>query len=137
MGTAVVISGSNYTVPAVGEKTWGQNVSDVLIALAAAVPGNSGFLSYVSVTSSPISGVSGKTYLVDTTSARTIVLPAPAANAYLLIKDISGQAEDNNITIDPDGANIDGSGANKTLNINNVLCWLISDGTQWYTLIEI
>jgi hypothetical protein len=138
MGTPVVVSGSNFTVSAVGEKNWGQNTSDLLIALAAAVPGNSGFLVFESVTSSPISASSGKTYLVNTTAARTINLPAPAANAYMLIKDVSGQAETNNITLHPTtGVAIDGVTGDKIVSINNAFVWLISDGVGWYVLLEI
>lgn len=138
MSNTVVVTGSNFTVPDPHEKNWGQNVTDLLIALANAVPGNQGFLAVVAVASSPTTGVSGKTYLVNTSSARTINLPAPAINAYIIVKDISGLAESNNITLHRNASeNIDGVAADKTLSINNELCFIVSDGTDWFILLEI
>lgn len=138
MSNTVVVSGSNYTVPDPHEKTWGQNVTDLLIALAAAVPSNSSTFIYVSVTSTPITVISGRTYLVDTSVARTLNLPAPAANAFFFVKDISGTAETNNITIHPTaGVSIDGSTSDKVIAMNNVFMLFISDGTSWYILLQI
>lgn len=138
MSNTVVVTGANYTVPDPHEKSWGQNVTDLLIALAAAVPGNQGFLSVVSVASSPYTAVSGKTLLVDTSSARQINLPAPAVDAYLMIKDISGTAETNNITLHRNGSeNIDGAASDATISINNSFVFIVSDGTDWYILLEI
>lgn len=132
--TTVVVNGSNYSVPGVGDKNWGQNVTDLLIALAVATPGNSGYINYVSVTSSPITVVSGRTYLVNTTSARTLNLPAPAANAFLHVKDITGSAGSNNITIARNGSEtIDGVAGNKTLALNYGSWFIMSDGTNWWT----
>jgi hypothetical protein len=134
MATTVVINGLNYYVPAVGETNFGQNVTDTLVALAAASSG-SGFFTRVTVTSSPITVVSGRTYLVDTSSARTLNLPAPANNAYLVVKDITGQAGTNNITVARNGSEkIDGASSNKTLNINYGFWMFVSDGTDWFLL---
>lgn len=138
MSNTVVVTGSNYTVPDPHEKSWGQNVTDLLIALAAAVPGNQGFLSVVSVASTPYAAVSGKTLLVSTSVARTINLPAPAISAYLIVKDVSGLCETNNITLHRNGSElIDGVAADKVMTINNEMLFLASDGTNWYVLLEI
>lgn len=138
MSNTVVVDGSNFTVPDPREKNWGQNVTDLLIALAAAVPGNQGFLSVVGVASSPYTGVSGKTYLVNTSAARQINLPAPAISAYLIVKDVSGLAETNNITLHRNGSEmIDGVTADKTVRLNNAIVFIVSDGTDWYVLLEI
>ena len=135
MSTTVVINGLNYYIPAVGENNWGQNVTDALVALTVAAAGAGGFLNRVAVSSSPITVVSGRTYLVDTSAARTLNLPAPATNAYLLVKDVTGQAQTNNITIARNGSeSIDGVAANKTLNINYGFWMFVCDGTDWYLL---
>lgn len=134
MATTVVVNGSNYSVSAVGEKNWGQNTSDLLIALAVATPGNSGYINYVSVASSPISVVSGRTYLVNTAATRQLNLPAAAANAFFHVKDVSGLAGTNNITIHRVGTEqIDGVAADKTLALDNGAWMLLSDGTNWFT----
>ena len=134
MSTTVVINGLNYYIPAVGENNWGQNVSDALIALAAATSGG-GFFVVVAVSSTPITVVSGRTYLVDTSTAKTLNLPAPATGVYLLVRDATGQAGTNNITIHRNGSeSIDGVAADKTLAANYGSWWFVSDGTNWYSL---
>lgn len=137
MSTTVVINGLNYYIPAVGENNWGQNVSDALIALATATAGSAGFLNQVSVSSSPITVVSGRTYLVDTSSARTLNLPAPANNAYLQVKDVTGSSPTNNITIHRFGSEeINGVAADKVLSTSKGMWTFISDGTNWFMLDE-
>lgn len=143
MAQTVVLNGVNYPIPELGESpptvNWGPTLTAYLVALATAY-GNTapGFLDVQTVTSTPLTGVSGKTYLVNTTVARTINLPAPAISAYVLIKDVNGQAETNNITVHPtSGVQIDGSTSDKVLSINYELCILVSDGTNWFVLLEI
>lgn len=136
MSTAVVVGGLTYNVPAVGESNWGQNVSDLLIAVAANISG-SAFFTVVAVSSSPITVVSGRTYLVDTGAGRQLNLPTPAANAYLIVRDTTGQASSNNITIHrAAGEKIDGVAADKTLSTDNGQWWIVSDGTDWFTLLN-
>ncbi len=135
MSTTVVINGLNYYIPAVGENNWGQNVSDALIALATAAAGSAGFLNRVSVSSSPTTVVSGRTYLVDTSGARTLNLPAPANNAYLLVKDVTGSSATNNITIHPfAGEEINGVASDKVLSTSKGFWMFVSDGTNWFML---
>lgn len=143
MAQTVTLNGVNYRIPELGEspptENWGPQVTSYLVALANAY-GNTapGFLNVQTITSTPVTAVSGKTYLVDTTVARTINLPAPAINAYIIIKDVSALAETNNITVHPTtGVTIDGVTGDKTISINNVYCVLVSDGTNWYVLLEI
>jgi len=143
MAQTVVLNGTNYQIPDVGDSPpdvdWGSQLTAYLVALATAY-GNTapGFLNVQAVSSSPVTVVSGKTLLVTTSGARTINLPAPAINAYVIIKDVSGLAETNNITVHPTtGVQIDGVAADKVLSINNVLCILVSDGTNWFVLLEI
>ena len=143
MAQTVVLNGVNYRIPELGEspptENWGPQLTSYLVALATAY-GNTapGFLNVQTITSTPVTAVSGKSYLVNTTVPRTINLPAPAINAYVIIKDISGLAETNNITVHPTtGVQIDGSTSDKVLTINNELCILVSDGTNWFVLLEI
>lgn len=135
MSQTVVINGSNYIVNEPGERTWGQNLTNVLVALAAAIPGNSGYVNIVSVTSTPISVQSGRTYLVNTSTAKTLNLPAPALNAFFHVKDVSGTAATNNITIHRFGSEqIDGASADKLLSLNNGSWFFFCDGTNWYAM---
>lgn len=71
--------------------------------------------------------------LVNTTSARTINLPLATTALLFAIKDVSGQAWTNNISVVPSGANtIDGVGATRLLNDNFGWTFFISDGvTNW------
>lgn len=136
MSRAVTIGGLQYNIPDVGESNWGQNVSDALVAIAANISG-AAFFTVVDVTSSPITVVSGRTYLVDTSAARQLNLPAPTIGAYLLVRDKTGSAQTYNITLHRNGGEkIDGATADKTLAVNNGQWWLFSDGTDWYTLIN-
>ena len=75
--------------------------------------------------------------LVDTSSAgQTITLPASPLNGLSYkIKDKSGNASVNNVTIDGNGSNIDGA-ANASINTNFGAFELVysSDDTAWFTL---
>lgn len=141
MPTPVVVSGTTYNVPLYNETGWAQgagNLSQLLIALAA-VGASSAFMQITSVSTTPITGATGHTYLVDTsTLAITINLPAPVINVWLMVKDITGLAETNNITLHRNGSElIDGVAADKVLSIPSELCIITSDGTNWFVLLEI
>ncbi len=141
MPTNVSVNGSIFPVPLYGETGWAQgsgNLSQLLIALAAASAGSS-FMTATAVTTTPQTGVSAHTYLVDTsTLAITINLPVPAANTWLMIKDVIGNCGTNNITLHRNGSEmIDGVAADKVLTIPSELCMIMSNGTNWYVLLEI
>jgi hypothetical protein len=72
--------------------------------------------------------------LVNTSSARTINLPAATVQLAVCIKDISGLAQTNNISIVPDGTDvIDGVNATFPLRDNYGAIFLISDGSAaWH-----
>lgn len=76
-----------------------------------------------------------KVILVSTASARTINLPAATTAVFFAVKDVTGSAGSNNITIVRNGSNtIDGVSGNKTLDVNYGWWWLISDGvSNWST----
>lgn len=76
-----------------------------------------------------------KVILVDTTSARTINLPAASlAQNYYYIKDANSNAQTQNITITPDGSDeIENANANYTLDWNDAAVGIISDGvSKWH-----
>lgn len=135
MSQTVTVNGQNYTIPDVGDEDWGQNVTDYLVALAVIGSLTQSWINHVSVSSSPISTISGRTYLVNTSSARTLTLPAAASNAFIIVKDTTGSASSNNITIARAGSEqIDGVAANKTLARAYGTWMLVCDGTNWWTI---
>lgn len=74
---------------------------------------------------------------VNTSSARTINLPAAATakdGAEFIIKDATGSAGANNITVDPNGTEtIDGS-ATKAISTNYGSMRIVCDGSNWATI---
>lgn len=85
-------------------------------------------VSYTALTTDVLIGVT------DTAAARTITLYAAAGNVgkILVIKDQSGLAATNNITIDGNAAeNIDGT-ATKAINTNYGSMTLYCDGSNWF-----
>ena len=72
---------------------------------------------------------------VDTTAARNITLPAPVNGTTFILKDISGLAETNNISlIRYSTEKIEGVAATRLLTTNWGIWTICSDGTNWYLL---
>lgn len=84
------------------------------------------------------------TYIVDTGAAYdyvifadttggafTITLPAANAGRELYIKDNTGNWSTNNLSIDPNGAQIDGNGAIQAYSSAYGFVHLVADGTNW------
>ncbi len=74
--------------------------------------------------------------IIDSASARTLLLPAASNAMTVYIKDGSSLAQTNNITVTPDGTDlIDGVNANYLIDQNNGCIGLISDGvSKWYLI---
>lgn len=72
-------------------------------------------------------------YLVTTTSvAISLTLPSPSSGAYIVIKDFTGSANTNNITIVRHGTEkIEGNTSNYILDANFQQAILVSNGTDW------
>lgn len=142
MPTPVVVNGITYPVPLYGETGWAQgsgNLSQLLIALAAVTASTPSFMQIVQISTSPQTVATGHTYLVDTSSIPIeFDLTSPTLNVWFIFKDVTGNAETNNITLDPGpGIAIDGVIGSKILTIPNVLCLLVGNGTGWNVLLEI
>lgn len=88
--------------------------------------------------SSTITLANNHCYLVNTTSsAITLNLPSPVANMYFIVKDSTGNAEFNNITIHRFASElIDGVASDLIINLNSEAITFISDGTNWFVLGE-
>jgi len=72
--------------------------------------------------------------IVDTTSARTIIpLATPTTGQMHRIKDNTGNAGTNNITITPSGENIDGA-SSFVINQNYASVDIVFNGSQWNIL---
>ena len=85
--------------------------------------------------SSNVTLTNGKTHLVDTSVARTLTLPSPATTSYIIIKDKTGSAQTNNITVARAGTeSIEGIAASKILQTNWGSWTFVSDGTNWFII---
>jgi len=71
--------------------------------------------------------------LVNTSGgARTITLPAPTNGRVLKIKDSTGNANTNNITINPNASELIDGTSSKVINFAFGSASLVSDGTNWF-----
>lgn len=71
-------------------------------------------------------------YFVDTTSARTLTLPAsPSTGDELYIYDASNNALTNNITVQPNSSKIQGSVQNLIIDSNAAAAYLIYTGSTY------
>lgn len=141
MATTVIVAGVNYQIPAFNDPpstNWGTNLSAFFVALAANIASSPTFMQFVNVTTTPLAAVSGKTYLITTSSlAITMQLPAPVANAWFIFKDASNNAFTNNITIKRAAAEkIDNITGDLVIGNNGGAVILMSDGTNWFTVGE-
>lgn len=85
---------------------------------------------------SVISSNAQQVIIVDSAAARTINLPAATTAMFFMIKDGGGQAQDNNISIVPDGSDtIDGVNATYKIDFNYGSLGLVSDGvSKWHVV---
>ena len=95
--------------------------------------GGGGGISLQSVQTASFTAVSGNAYPVNTASgAITVTLPAsPSAGNLVQFMDYSGTWATNNVTINPNGSNLNGVGSNTILNIKREsIAFIYVDGTQ-------
>jgi hypothetical protein len=74
--------------------------------------------------------------LLDTTAPRTVNLPAAASHTgrELWIKDSTGNAAANNVTIDGNAAETIDNAATDTISVNYDMRHLFCDGTEWWVI---
>lgn len=87
----------------------------------------------VTVTTATHNAATNTVVLCNRAGAVAVTLPAPTANAQIVVKDISGAAETNTITVTSASGNVDGS-ASQTITSNYGSLAFIGDGTNWWTL---
>lgn len=88
----------------------------------------------VSTISSNTAGVSGTTYLCNTSGAGfTVTLPVPVSGAFIAIKDSTGSFGTNQLTVAQHSSEmIEGLAASKILYTNWGAWSFFSDGTNWF-----
>ncbi len=88
----------------------------------------------VAVSSSPYAiSTTEVILLVDTSSARQLNLPNPSTYRLIQIKDATGSAQTNNITMHRFGAEkIEGIASDKTLSTNWGAWTFVANGTDWF-----
>lgn len=92
----------------------------------------SGF-SVVSPAGNVSPAVKGKTYLMDSSAARSIQLPTPAADFFFYVKDKTGTMNTFNTTLlRAASESIEGLAASYILEANYGFWLVFSDGTNWF-----
>lgn len=139
MSTVVTVAGINYTIPAFGDAPstgWGTNLSNFFIAVAAQIASTPALIQITAVTTSPISIVSGHTYMVDSTSlAISLQLPTPTINTWFIVKDSGFNCFTNNITLLRAASEKIDNVASSFVISNSGASWMfISNGTDWFSV---
>jgi len=98
--------------------------------------GPSGSNGAPAVTNTAISAnttlTAGIRYFVDTSTARTLTLPAsPAQGNEIQIIDSSGTAATNKITVNPNSGKINGVATDLIIDVNGAAATLIYTGSSW------
>jgi hypothetical protein len=126
---------TTYTWPAADGTTDQVLKTDGSGTLGWATGGGSD-ITVSAISSSLNPAVYGTAYLVDTTAAISITLPAPSANKWIRVKDYIGTgAGTNNITIVRNGSEkIDNVAASFVIDSDKQSILIVSDGTDWAIL---
>ena len=126
----------------------GLSLADQALSMAAAGSGVTGALTSsewarfdsrrategnVSV-SSNVTLTDRRIHFVDTSAARTLTLPAPSATLYLVLKDVTGSAATNNVTINPAGAQTIDGASSLVMDAPYQAVTVVSDGTNYYVI---
>lgn len=90
----------------------------------------------ISTINSNTTAVAGTTYLVDTSGgAFNLTLPTPTANAFVTVKDKTGNFQTNNLSVLQHASEqIEGLAATDVLATNWGSTTYVADGTNWYKL---
>jgi hypothetical protein len=128
---ALVSSGSGFVSASTATATEVGYLSGVTSSIQDQL--NTKFGYNVQSINSDITLSAGIVYLLDTSANRTVTLPAPVNNASLTIKDSTGNAEENVITISAGAALVDGA-ASYIMSSEYESITLVSSGTNWFLI---
>jgi hypothetical protein len=124
------------TGPAGPQGETGPAGADGLNGIGTPGPAGPSFTSAAVASDVTLSATSHVVNLVDTTSARSLTMPPHAANLVVIVKDSSGLAGTNNITLARNGGTgtIENSAASYVHATNFGAIWFMSVGTNWVVL---
>lgn len=101
--------------------------------LGGSFGGTSAAAPTITAVSSNITLANNTIYLVDTTSPRSLALPSPSSGLSFTIKDSTGNANTNNITVTRFASEkIEGVAASFIINSNFGSYEFVSNGTDWF-----
>ncbi len=142
MSTNVTWNGTTYAIPASGELNWSA-LSNFLIALGTNAAITEEMKQAIrTATATPITVSATTDFAVisklSVAGAVAVTLPAGVNGQIFLIKDGTGDAATNNITITPNGADTIGGASTLVLNNNSqsVLIQYQASGTDWKVLLN-
>ncbi len=143
MSTSVnwpLIGGTSYSVPAAGEVNWAA-LSDFLVALGNGAQGTaSQKIAIREAVTSPVTVASTTDCVVISNltvpGAVAFNLPAGVIGQYFMIVDGKGDANSNNITVTPNGAETINGAATYTITTNRGAVVLAFRGTNWSVVAE-
>jgi hypothetical protein len=138
--SALATADDRGSVQNIGGNLWWVNDAGAAVQLtsgSAVISAGSGAMAASAPGAYPYTVVAGdaqKVLLVDTSSARTLNLPAATTAMYVVVKDAAGSAQANPITVAPNGTDlIDGANAAVSLATAYGAWGFISDGvSKWY-----
>lgn len=136
-----ILSAVRLSAPSVGDAsaiTYSNTTSGLTATNTQAAIDEQSFARTQEVTTTPVTLDNSAQYiLVDTTAARTLNLPSASGAKYIYyIKDKTGSAGTNNITINKAGSDTIDGATSKVLDTNYDTIVLVSDGTsKWSVMI--
>lgn len=139
MSTPVTFNTVTYNVPAVGETGWGSQVSSLLIALATYAQTNNiqKMARRIATTSTvTVSATTDALVGINHAGAVAVSLPAGVAGQLFYIKDVSGAASTNNITITPNGAETINGASTYVINTDRAGIGIVFNGSNWDIVAE-
>ena len=126
-------SRSNVAIRLIGRIKSNQTTAGTYTATPTEVCGTSFTKEQTISKTASFNAKHGYTYLLTTSGARTVTLPTPRSGLTFKIKDVSGTANTNNITLARFSAeSIEGVAASKVLQTNWGSWTITSDGTNWF-----
>ncbi len=130
-----VIVKANATTPG-NLQEWQNSGGTILSSISSAgVPTFAGLLAANTTVnvSSDVTLTNKAVHFVSTAAARSLTLPAPSTNLFIVVKDSTGSAVANNITINPASGVIDGA-ATAVIVLAYGKVTIVSNGTDYYTI---